>query len=232
MGQAARVETDAVRSDAHPKPGEGGLRAMAKKAKKARRRRPRSANAFRPLEDQRGSVTRSPFFYCLMIVGVLIAVTPSHTRTPNRVALRRACRRRPCPPARSPITVYFASRCGCGDERDEELAAAGVGPVEGHADGAAQVGPLVQLVANREPRPAFPVAARIAVLHDEIRDDAMDGHAGEVARARELDHRAHRERRVEHRQPHLDRALVGVDEELRSRTSARSRPPTSTSTGS
>jgi len=46
-------------------------------------------------------------------------------------------------------------------QRDEELAAAGIGPVEGHADGAAQVRPLVQLVANREPRPAFPVAGYI-----------------------------------------------------------------------
>ena len=51
------------------------------------------------------------------------------------------------------------------------------GPAEGHAERAPQVRPLVHLVANRVAWPAFPVAARIAVLDDEVADDAMDTRA-------------------------------------------------------
>ena len=69
--------------------------------------------------------------------------------------------------------------------RDEELAAAGVLPVERHADGAAQIRPLVDLVANRVARPALAVAARIAVLHDEVGHDAVDRDAVEEALPRQ-----------------------------------------------
>ena len=58
---------------------------------------------------------------------------------------------------------------------------------ERHADGAAQERALVQLVANRVAGPAFAVAARIAVLHDEVRHDAVDLQAVEEALARERD---------------------------------------------
>src|SRR5258708_31766292 len=66
--------------------------------------------------------------------------------------------------------------------RDEVLAAAGVRPrIERHADGAAQVGALVELVADRIARSAFAVAARIAVLNHEVGHDAVDAQAVEVA---------------------------------------------------
>jgi hypothetical protein len=47
---------------------------------------------------------------------------------------------------------------------DEELAAAGVLARERHPHGAAKIGALIELVANRVARAAFAVAARIAVL--------------------------------------------------------------------
>ena len=89
------------------------------------------------------------------------------------------------------------------------------GPVERHADGAAQVRPLVQLVANRVARPAFAVAARIAVLHHEVRHDAVDAEAVEVALARQRDEVLDRQRRVEHGELDLNRAAIGVDVRLR-----------------
>ena len=59
--------------------------------------------------------------------------------------------------------------------RDEELTAAGVAPeIERHADRAAQVGALVELVANRVAGPALAVAARIAGLNHEVGHDAVD----------------------------------------------------------
>ena len=48
-------------------------------------------------------------------------------------------------------------------ERDEELAATRVGPVQRHPHRPAQVGTLVDLVANGVPGPAFAIAARAAV---------------------------------------------------------------------
>ena len=61
---------------------------------------------------------------------------------------------------------------------------------------------------------AVAVAARIAELHDEARDDAMHGDAVEKARAREIGEARcgnGRERRVEHE---LERSSVGVEDEL------------------
>ena len=101
------------------------------------------------------------------------------------------------------------------------------GQIERHADRAAQIRPLVQLVADRVARPAFAVAARIAVLDDEVRDDAVDAEPVEEALARERDEVLDRQRRVEHGQLDLNRAAIGVDEHLRRhrriRRAARSR---------
>src|SRR3954466_5619662 len=69
--------------------------------------------------------------------------------------------------------------------RDEVLAAAGLLSVERHAHRAAQVRPLVELVAERVARPAFAVAARIAVLQHEPGHDAMNAEPIEKAFARE-----------------------------------------------
>src|SRR5262249_48943029 len=55
---------------------------------------------------------------------------------------------------------------------DEELTAAGVWPrIERHADRPSQIRAVVQLIANREPRSALAVTARIAVLNHEVRYD-------------------------------------------------------------
>ena len=114
-----------------------------------------------------------------------------------------------------PKTVYFASRCGCGECVMKNWLPPVSGQIERHADGAAQVRPLVQLVANRVAGPAFAVAARIAVLHDEVGHDAVDAEAVEVALARQRDEVLDRQRRVEHRQLDLNRAAIGVDVHLR-----------------
>src|SRR5262245_44299142 len=99
--------------------------------------------------------------------------------------------------------------------RDEELAAAGVGPVERHADGPAQIRTLVQLVANRVAGSAFTVAARIAALDDEVLDDAMEGDAVEESLACKRDEVVRRQRRIEHRQLDLNQPAVRFDVDLR-----------------
>src|SRR5207237_8590061 len=72
--------------------------------------------------------------------------------------------------------------------RDEELTAAGVGPgVERHADGAAQVRVLVELVTNGLPRSTFAVAPRITGLHHEIGNNAMHAEAIEESAASEAE---------------------------------------------
>src|SRR5947207_4374618 len=58
--------------------------------------------------------------------------------------------------------------------RDEELAAARVLPRQRHSDGAAKEGTLVQLVADRVAGSALAIASRVSILHDEVRDHAMD----------------------------------------------------------
>src|SRR6185503_2470576 len=60
-----------------------------------------------------------------------------------------------------------AVEMGRGGEGDEELAAARVLAGEGHPHHAAAVGPLADLVAQREPGAAVAVAAGIAALHHE-----------------------------------------------------------------
>src|SRR5262245_30536723 len=80
---------------------------------------------------------------------------------------------------------------------DEVLAAARVLPVECHAHGAAEVGALVDLVANRIPGSALAVAARVAVLHDEVGYDTMDGDAVVEPLPGERDEIGNRQRRVE-----------------------------------
>ena len=73
-------------------------------------------------------------------------------------------------------------------------------------DGPAQIRTLVDLVANRVAWSAFAVPARVAVLHDEVGDDAMYGDAVEEPLARQRHEVVHRQRRVGDGQLHLDRA--------------------------
>ena len=79
---------------------------------------------------------------------------------------------------------------------DKPLRAAGVFAGEGHADGAAFVRDHVDLAADRPAGAAVAVAARVAVLHDEVRHDAMHFEAVEVTAPGELDEIVHGERRV------------------------------------
>src|SRR5688572_12746372 len=95
--------------------------------------------------------------------------------------------------------------------RDEELAAAGVFPVERHADGAAQVRTLVDLVANREAGAAFAVAAWIAALDHEVGHDAMEGEAVEESAPGERDEVVNRERRVSDREIDVNPAASRLD---------------------
>src|SRR6267143_4629588 len=99
--------------------------------------------------------------------------------------------------------------------RDEELAPAGVLPVERHSHRAAEVWQLVQLVANRVAGPAFPVATRIAVLDDEVGNHAVNRDAVEEPLARELDEVGDGERRVRDGQLDLDGAAIELDERVR-----------------
>ena len=95
-------------------------------------------------------------------------------------------------------------------------------PRQRHADRAAQERPIVELVANRVAGPALAVAARIAVLHHEVRHDAVDLQAVEEALARQRHEVVRRQRRIEHRQLELDRALRRLDERRAARRRARS----------
>src|SRR5215510_8754043 len=80
--------------------------------------------------------------------------------------------------------------------RDEKLAAAGVLARESHPDSAANVRPGVYFAADLIAGAAFAVAARVASLNDEIRNDAVKSEAVEEALARERDEAVHRDRRV------------------------------------
>ena len=112
-----------------------------------------------------------------MIVGVLIAVTPS-TPDPRIVSPCTSLSATSIPASNGADHGARASRCGCGDNVMKNW----LPPVSAQSRAMPTVPrrlrPLVQLVANRD-GPPFTVAARIAVLHDEVRDDAMDGHACE-----------------------------------------------------
>src|SRR5262245_65743233 len=79
---------------------------------------------------------------------------------------------------------------------DEKLAAAGVLAREGHPDRAAGVRPGVYLAAHLIAGAAFAVAARVASLNDEIRNDAVKSEVVEEALARERDEAVHRDRSV------------------------------------
>jgi cyclophilin family peptidyl-prolyl cis-trans isomerase len=68
--------------------------------------------------------------------------------------------------------------------RDEELAASGVFAGKRHPHGASQVGALIDFIANGVAGATFAVAARVAILDDEVGNDAMDGEAVEVTLAR------------------------------------------------
>ena len=80
---------------------------------------------------------------------------------------------------------------------DEELAAAGVGPVERHPDSATKVRQLVDLVANREARPSLAVSSRVASLNHEVGDDAMNRQPVEEALTREAYESVGRDRGIE-----------------------------------
>src|SRR5262245_61292695 len=98
--------------------------------------------------------------------------------------------------------------------RDEELAAAGICPVERHPDRPAEKRLLVALVANRVAGTSFAVATWIAALDDEVGHHPMDGDAVEESLARERDEVLGGQRRVEHSQLNLDGASIGVEVSL------------------
>src|SRR5436190_11475646 len=70
--------------------------------------------------------------------------------------------------------------------RDEILAAAGVGTRERHADRADVVTHGIDLIADREPWPAPPIATGVAVLHDEVRHYPMPARPVEIAARHEI----------------------------------------------
>src|SRR5215470_15432352 len=80
--------------------------------------------------------------------------------------------------------------------RDEKLAAAGVLARKSHPDRAANVRPGVYLAADLIAGAAFAVAARVASLNDEIRNDAVKSEAVEEVPERERDETVHRDRGV------------------------------------
>ena len=74
--------------------------------------------------------------------------------------------------------------------------------------------PVVQLVADREAGAPLPVTPRIAGLHDEVRHDAVEGHAGVEAPARQRHEVRRGQRRVQDGQLDLDGAAARVDEHV------------------
>src|SRR5262245_44204073 len=99
--------------------------------------------------------------------------------------------------------------------RDEPLTAARVGPrIERHADRPAQIRTLIELVTDRITRSTLAVAARIAILDDEVGDDAMEAQAVEVAAPREGDEVLDRQRRVDDRELDLNQPAIGFEVDL------------------
>ena len=90
------------------------------------------------------------------------------------------------------VTIEMWLRRVC----DEILAATGVGSRERHSDGASVVPTSVQLIANRVPGTAIAVAAWVAVLRHEVRDDSVKRESVVVASTRELNEVVHGQRRV------------------------------------
>src|SRR5687768_11739713 len=80
--------------------------------------------------------------------------------------------------------------------RHKPLRTACVFAGQGHADRSAIVGHHVYFAPDRPTGSAVSVAARIAVLHYEVRHDAMDFEAVEIPRASELDEIVDRQRSV------------------------------------
>src|SRR5918997_3449081 len=80
--------------------------------------------------------------------------------------------------------------------RDEPLRAARVLDRERHPDRAALVRDGVDLAAYLVAGAAVAVAARVAALDDEVRDDAVERDVVEVVAARELHEVVHGERRL------------------------------------
>src|SRR6266436_494388 len=70
--------------------------------------------------------------------------------------------------------------------RDEPLRAAGIFSRERHANRAAFVRHLVYLATNLIAGAAIAITARIAILHNEVRDDTMHCDAVEIIALREL----------------------------------------------
>ena len=141
-----------------------------RRLKAARRRRRRSVNfrRFRHKGDVHGLCV--PFFYCLN-AGSGGGVSPSQIVTLRTTSHgpRRSTTSMPVHHmAEHRIAAVEVRLRGMGDE---ELAAAGVGPVERHADRATQVRPHIDLVADAVAGAPFTVAPRVPVLHHEIRND-------------------------------------------------------------
>jgi hypothetical protein len=80
--------------------------------------------------------------------------------------------------------------------RDEPLRAARVFARQRHSDRAALVRHHIYLAANLPARTAVAVAARVAVLHHEIRHDAVNRQTVEIIRFRQFDKIINRQRRV------------------------------------
>src|SRR5215471_12172626 len=95
--------------------------------------------------------------------------------------------------------------------RDEKLAAAGVLARKSHPDRAASVRPGVYFAADLIAGAAFAVAARVASLNDEIRNDAVKSEAVEEALTRERNEAVHRDRSVLREEFDPDPALGGVN---------------------
>src|SRR6185295_4626778 len=91
-----------------------------------------------------------------------------------------------------------------GREGDEELAAAGVGAGEGHADGAAVVAQAVDIVSDGVARTAAAVPPRIAALDDEVGDHPVEGQTVVEALPGELQEAQTGEGRLRAGQPHRD----------------------------
>ncbi len=99
---------------------------------------------------------------------------------------------------------------------DEPLAGAGIGARERHAQHRTVVAIHVDLVTNRAARTTEAVAARIAVLHDKVRDHAVPPIAVEEVPVHEPQEVGDRERCVGAEELDDDRPpLLGLDGDLR-----------------
>ena len=181
-----------------------------------RRQQRRAGRARRPTRGQRH---RSGASRCCICLAIRFRLRLRHFRAIVRITSPGVIRVRMPPPTHHLAEHRVgAVEMGLRAEVDEPLAIAGVRARERHAEHRRVVPVAVDLVPNGAAGAAEPVAARIAVLHDEVGHHPVPAVPVEEAPVHQPQEVVHRERRVGAEQLDLDRpAPLRLDHDVRAR---------------